>query len=240
MRYSSHQCRGELNFPEIRWLLITSGEKLTFYDFFCDFQHPPIEFHYFTLEFFTFLQFFTCVHLCSTCVPLVFTFVHLCSTCVPLVFHLCSTCVHLCSLVFTCVHLCSLVSTCVPLMFHLCSTCVPLVFHLCSTCVHLCSLVFTCVPLVFHLCSTRVPLVFHLCSLVFHLCSFVFICVPLVFHLCSFVFIYVSLVWCFRLDQSRSGSQSFINGSVKRGSNWKRYDVFNLAAIHQRYSQSFQ
>ena len=117
MRCSSHQCRGELNFPGIRWLLITSRDKLTFYDFFCDFQHPPIEFHYFTLEFFTFLLVFTCVplvfHLCSTCV-------HLCS----LVFHLCSVVFHLCSLVFTCVHLCS---TCV----HLCSfvfICVPLVW----------------------------------------------------------------------------------------------------------------
>ena len=126
MRCSSHQCRGELNFPGIRCLLITSRDKLTFYDFFCDFQHPPIEFHYFTLEFFTFLLVFFSFLLVFTCVPLVFTCVHLCSTCA-----------HLCSLVF---HLCSLV-------FHLCS----LVFHLCSlvfTCVHLCSLVFICVPLV--------------------------------------------------------------------------------------------
>ena len=129
MRCSSHQCRGELNFPRIRWLLITSRDKL-FYDFFCDFQHPPIEFHYFTLEFFTFLLLFFSFLLVFTCVPLVFTCVHLCSTCVhlcSLVFHLCSlvfTCVHLCSLVFTCVHLCSLVFICVLLVF----ICVPSVW----------------------------------------------------------------------------------------------------------------
>ena len=120
MRCSSHQCRGELNFPGIRCLIITSRDKLTFYDFFCDFQHPPIEFHYFALEFFTFLLVFFSFLLVLTCVPLVFT------------------CVHLCSLVLTCVHLCSLVFTCVPLVF----TCVPLEFtcvYLCSTCVHLCS-----------------------------------------------------------------------------------------------------
>ena len=60
--------------------------------------------------------------------------------------HLCSTCVHLCSLVFTCVHLCSF-------MFQL-------VFYLCSFVFHLCSYVFVCVPFVLirvHLCS-------HLCG----------------------------------------------------------------------------
>ena len=143
MRCSSYQCRGELNFSGIRWLLITSRDKLTFYDSFWAFQQPPIEFHYFTLKFLTFriFCFFTCVHLCS----LVFT-------CVLLVFHLCSTCVYLCSLVFTCVllvftcvHLCSLVFTCV----HLCS----LVFYLCSLVFHLCSFVFICVHLCSHLCG---------------------------------------------------------------------------------------
>ena len=157
---------------------------------------------------------FSCVllvfHLCSTCVhlcSLVFTCVHLCS----LVF----TCVHLCSLVFTCVHLCSLVFTCV----HLCLlvfTCVPLVFtcvHLCSTCVHLCSFVFHLCSLVFicvHLCSS-VFICVHLCSSVFicvHLCSSVFICVLLVFicvHLCSLVF---PLVWCFRLERLQQAHHS--------------------------------
>ena len=123
MRCSSHQCCGELNFPGIRWLLITSRDKLTFYDSFCDFHQPPIEFRYFTLEFFTFLLVFFSFYLFSLVFCLCSLVFYLCS----LVFHLCSTCVHLCStcvlLVFTCVHLCS---TCV----RLCSFVSPLVWYL--------------------------------------------------------------------------------------------------------------
>ena len=95
-----------LNFPGIWKPLITSGDKLIFYDFFGEFQPPRIGLRYFPLEFSLFCLYFSVFYLCSTCV-------HLCSTCVLLVF----TCVHLCSLVFTCVHLCSLVFICV----HLCS-----------------------------------------------------------------------------------------------------------------------
>ena len=106
------------NFSGSWKLLITSRDKLMFYDFFGDFQLPRIGLGAFHLSF----HFSTCFplvfYLCSlvlTCVLLVFTFVHLCSfvfTCVhlcSLVFYLCSTCVHLCSLVFICVHLCSFV-----------------------------------------------------------------------------------------------------------------------------------
>ena len=135
MRYSSHQCRGELNFQGIRWLLITSGDKLTFYDFFAIsniYQSSSITLHLSSLLF----------YLCSSVFYLCSLVFYLCS----LVFHLCSTCVHLCS---TCGDLCSLVFTCV----HLCSTCVPLVF----TCVHLCSFVFICV----HLCSFVFICVLH-------------------------------------------------------------------------------
>ena len=90
-------------FPGIWKLLITSGDRLMFYDFFGDFQLPRIGLCCFTLEFSLF-------YLCSTCVLLVFTCVHLCSfvfTCV----RLCSTCVYLCSFVF---YLCSFVFICVP------------------------------------------------------------------------------------------------------------------------------
>ena len=96
--HTSHQCRRELNFPGIRWLLITSRDKLTFYDSFCDFQQPPIEFHYFTSSLFYLCS--SVLYLCSLVFCLCSLVFHLCSTCVPLV----STCVHLCS---TCVHLCS-------------------------------------------------------------------------------------------------------------------------------------
>ena len=134
MRYSSHQCSGELNFPGIRWLLITSGDKLTFYDFFAIsniHQSSSITLHLSSSLFYLCSSvFYLCslvLHLCSfvflvfTCVPLVFTCVPLVFTCVLLVFHLCSTCVHLCSFVF---HLCSFVFICVPLVF----ICVPLVW----------------------------------------------------------------------------------------------------------------
>ena len=114
---------GVLNFPGIWKPLITSGDKLIFYDVFGEFQPPRIGLRYFPLDFslsaciFSFLLVFCLCSLAFTCVLLVFTCAHLCSTCV---------------------HLCSLVFTCVPLVFYLCS----FVFHLCSfafTYVHLCS-----------------------------------------------------------------------------------------------------
>ena len=114
--------------------LITSRDKLMFYDFFGDFNCHESAFVAFHLSFHFHYLCSTYVLLVFTCVPLVFICVHLCSfvfICVLLVL----ICVHSCS---TCVYLCS---NCV----HLCSTCVLFVF----ICVHLCSFVFICV----HFCS---------------------------------------------------------------------------------------
>ena len=84
---------------------------------------------------------FTCVHLCSTRVLLVFARARLCSFCLYLCFHSCSLASYLCPLGSACA---LPVFICVLLMFYLCSfypwsSCILHLVYLCSTWVHLCS-----------------------------------------------------------------------------------------------------